>query len=241
MKNIFMLNCDYKEAIKKIISKGIKVDAIITDPPYCVSRDYQLGFSNMGRAGMNYGEWDYNFNQKEWISICAPVVKDGGSMIIFMDWKNLSYLVEELEKQGFIIKDLLRWEKRNPMPRNVNSRYVMDFEVAIWAVKGKKKWTFNKPADKAYIKPVFVSGIVPGGKKRIHPTQKNLEVFEEIIKIHTNEGDLILDPFSGSGTTMMACKNTNRNGIGIEIDSVYFEKSIERIGYDNITFELFGK
>ena len=241
MKNIFMLNCDYKEAIKKIISKGIKVDAIITDPPYCVSRDYQLGFSNMGRAGMNYGEWDYNFNQKEWISICAPVVKDGGSMIIFMDWKNLSYLVEELEKQGFIIKDLLRWEKRNPMPRNVNSRYVMDFEVAIWAVKGKKKWTFNKPADKAYIKPVFVSGIVPGGKKRIHPTQKNLEVFEEIIKIHTNEGDLVLDPFSGSGTTMMACKNTNRNGIGIEIDSVYFEKSIERIGYDNITFELFGK
>ena len=241
MKNIFMLNCDYKEAIKKIISKGIKVDAIITDPPYCVSRDYQLGFSNMGRAGMNYGEWDYDFNQKEWISICAPVVKDGGSMIIFMDWKNLSYLVEELEKQGFVIKDLLRWEKRNPMPRNVNSRYVMDFEVAIWAVKGKKKWTFNKPADKAYIKPVFVSGIVPGGKNRIHPTQKNLEVFEEIIKIHTNEGDLVLDPFSGSGTTMMACKNTNRNGIGIEIDSVYFEKSIERIGYDNITFELFGK
>lgn len=241
MKPITLLNCDYKDAVFKIKELGIKVDAIITDPPYCVSRTHQLGFSNMGRSGMDYGEWDYGFDQKEWISLCGPIVKDGGSIIIFMDWKNLSYLVEELENQGFIIKDLLRWEKRNPMPRNVNSRYVTDFEVAIWAVKGNKKWTFNKPQNKPYLKPVFNSGIVPGGKKRIHPTQKNLEVIEDIIRIHTNEGDMIFDPFSGSGTTVLACKNTGRIGIGVEIDSNYFEKSIDRIGYDNISFELFRK
>lgn len=241
MPEITLLNCDYKEVINKMKDLGIKVDAIITDPPYCISRNHQLGFSNMGRIGMDYGKWDYGFDQKEWIKICAPLVKNGGSIIIFMDWKNLSYLVEELQEQGFSIKDLIRWEKKNPMPRNVNSRYVMDFEVAIWAVKGNKKWTFNKDQEKPYLKPVYISGIVPGGKKRIHPTQKNLEVMEEIIKVHTNKNDLILDPFSGSGTTVLACKNTNRNSIGIEIDKKYFQKSIGRINYDNISFELRGK
>ena len=135
-------NCDYKDIVKELIEKKIKVDLILTDPPYCVSRDYQLGFSNMGRSGMNYGEWDYGFDQKEWIKVCSPLVREGGSFIIFNDWKNLSYLVEELEMNGFIIKDLIRWEKSNPMPRNVNSRYVMDVELAIWAVKGKRKWIF---------------------------------------------------------------------------------------------------
>lgn len=241
MKDVVLLNCDYKEAVKKMKRLKIKVDAIITDPPYCVSRKHQLGFSNMGRSGMNYGEWDYDFNQKEWIRRCAPLVRDGGSIIVFMDWKNMSYLVEELVKQGFTIKDLIRWEKRNPMPRNVNSRYVMDFEVALWAIKGEKGWTFNKPQEKSYLKPVYVSGVVPGGKKRIHPTQKNLDVLEELIKVHTNENDLVFDPFSGSGTTALACKNTNRKTIGVEIDKKYFDKSVERFEYDSISFELCGK
>jgi len=241
MNNITLLNKDYKDAVKEMQSLNIKVDAIITDPPYCVSRTHQLGFSNMGRSGMDYGEWDYGFNQKEWITLCGPIVKEGGCMIIFMDWKNLSYLVEELENQGFVIKDLIRWEKRNPMPRNVNSRYVMDFEVAIWATKGNKGWTFNKPSDKPYLKPLYVSGVVPGGKKRIHPTQKNLEVIEEIMKVHTNPGDLVFDPFSGSGTTVLAGKETGRNVIGVEIDENYFNKSVERIKDDNIAFELCRK
>lgn len=241
MSNINLLNKDYKEVIKEMKELNILVDAIVTDPPYGVSRTHQLGFSNMGRAGMDYGKWDYGFDQKEWIKLCAPLVKKGGSLIVFMDWKNLSYLVEEMEEQGFIIKDLIRWEKRNPMPRNVNSRYVMDYEVAIWATKGNKGWTFNKPEEKPYIKPVYVSGIVPGGKKRIHPTQKNLEVFKEIIKVHTNPGNLVFDPFSGSGTTILACKETGRDAIGVEIDENYYKKSVERLNETNITFKLLRK
>ena len=229
MNGIELNNCDYKELVKKMLKDNTKVDLLLTDPPYCVSRDYQLGFSNMGRAGMNYGEWDYNFDQKEWINLSAPLVKPGGSIIIFNDWKNLSYIVEALEENGFIIKDLIRWEKNNPMPRNVNSRYVMDFEIAVWAVKGKNKWVFNKPEEVSYMKPVFRTGIVPGGKKRIHPTQKHLSVIESLIKIHSNEGDLVFDPFSGSGTTALACKNTKRNFIGSEIDKNYFEKAIKRL------------
>ena len=226
---IDLQNCDYKILLKKMKKENIMVDLVLTDPPYCVSRDYQLGFSNMGRAGMNYGEWDYNFNHKEWIKLAAPIVKEGGSIIIFNDWKNLSYLVEALEKAGFVIKDLIRWEKSNPMPRNVKSRYVMDFEVAIWAVKGNSKWTFNKPDNVPYLKPVVKSSVVPGGKKRIHPTQKNLGTFEELIKIHSNVNDLVFDPFSGSGTTALACKNLGRNFIGSEIDKNYYEKALKRL------------
>lgn len=222
-------NCDYKEIIEYLKRNDTKIDLVLTDPPYCVSRDHQLGFSNMGRAGMNYGEWDYGFDQKEWINLTAPVVKNGGSMIIFNDWKNLSYIVEALEDNGFLIKDLIRWEKNNPMPRNVNSRYVNDFEVAVWAVKGKSKWTFNKPEDISYLRPLYKSGVVPGGKNRIHPTQKNLNIFESLIMVHSNENDLVFDPFCGSGTTAVACKNTGRNFIGSEIDESYYSKAVKRI------------
>ena len=229
MSNIDFRNCDYKVLVEELIAKKVKIDLILTDPPYCVSRDYQLGFSNMGRSGMNYGEWDYGFNQTEWLEDTIPLLRNGGSIIIFNDWKNFSYLVEVLEKNGFFIKDLIRWEKTNPMPRNVNSRYVGDCEMAIWAVKGNKGWTFNKPDDKPYLKPVYKTGVVLGKGKRIHPTQKSLELFEDIIKTHSKVGDLIFDPFCGSGTTAVACKNTNRNFVGSEIDESYYKKAMVRL------------
>ena len=105
----------------------------------------------------------------------------------------------------------------------------MDFEVALWAVKGKKKWTFNKPNEVSYLRPMFRTGVLLGGKKRIHPTQKSLEVFADLIKIHSNENDIVFDPFSGSGTTAVACKMLNRRFIGCEIDENYYQKAIERL------------
>lgn len=224
-----LYNQDYKVLVKDLKKKNIKVDAIITDPPYNVSRDYQLGFSNMGRSGMDYGEWDYNFDQKKWISDVSVLIKPGGTIIIFNDWKNLGEIAKKLEKCDFTVKDIIRWEKRNPMPRNVERRYVTDCEFAIWAVKNGGKWTFNKPQELGYLKPVIKTGIVPGGKKRLHPTQKHLEVMEQLIKVHTNEGDTILDPFLGSGTTAVACKNNNRNIIGSEINEKYFEITMGRL------------
>ena len=226
--SIDLRNCDYVDLVKEMKLNDVKADLLLTDPPYCVSRTYQLGFSNMGRSGMDYGEWDYNFDQKKWIRDVACLVKNGGSIIIFNDWKNFSYVAEELERDGFVIKDLLRWEKTNPMPRNVNSRYLSDCEFAIWAVKGKGKWTFNKNPDVPFLKPVYKSGVVLGSK-RIHPTQKSLQVFEDIIQVHSNEGDLVFDPFSGSGTTALACSKLGRNFIGSEIDKNYFEKAKARL------------
>lgn len=212
-------------------TKGLQVDCILTDPPYNISR--KNNFTTMGRAGIHFGKWDINFNQKEWILLCAPLLKKGGSMIIFNDWKNLSYLVESLESSGLILKDLLRWEKTNPMPRNTNRRYITDFEFAIWAVKGGAKWTFNKPQNVSYLRPKFTHSLVNSGggasKTRIHPTQKSLSLISEILLIHTNENDLVFDPFSGSATTALACLKYNRNFIGSELDSHYFKKAKQRI------------
>ena len=226
---IELYNEDYKKTIRRLKKMNIKLDAIITDPPYGVSRKHQLGYSNMGRSGMNYGEWDYNFDQKKWIREVSELVKPGGTIIIFNDWKNLGIISEQLEKCGFIVKDIIRWIKTNPMPRNVDRRYVNDCEFAVWAVKEGKPWTFNKPNKVGYLKPEIITGVVPGGKKRLHPTQKHIEVMERLIEIHTKENDLIYDPFMGSGTTAVACKNKKRNVIGSEIDEKYYKISMERI------------
>ena len=228
MKRFLFKNCDYKLLLKEIKDSGIKIDAVITDPPYGVSRKNQLGFSNMGRSGMNYGEWDYNFDQKEWIRLCAPLIKPGGSIIVFNDWKNFSYIVEELDDQGFSMKDVIRWVKPNPMPRNTARRYVGDFELAIWAVKDGGKWTFNKTEGSSYLRPIYKCPSVSSAK-RLHPTQKPLKLIEDILKVHTNENDVVLDVFTGSGTTAEACLKNDRIFIGSELDKDYYEKAMERL------------
>lgn len=159
--NLHFANCDYKELVEFMKREKIEVDCILTDPPYNISR--KNNFTTMGRAGIDFGKWDYGFNQSKWIKECVPLLRNGGSIIIFNDWKNLTCIVEALESSGCVVKDLLRWEKSNPMPRNVNARYVVDFECAIWAVKGKKRWVFNKPKDTPYLKGAFKAPIITGG------------------------------------------------------------------------------
>lgn len=222
-------NIDCSKLISKMIKNKIIVDALITDPPYNISRKHQLGYSNMGRGGMNYGAWDYGFNQIKWLKNISKIIKPGGTIIIFNNWKNMGDISKELEKQGFIIKDLIRWIKNNPMPRNVDRRYVNDYELAIWAVRDGSPWTFNKPKLNSYIRPEFKTGVAAGGKNRIHPTQKNLTLIEKIIEIHTQKNDIILDPFLGSGTTAVAALNHKRKIIGSEIDGKYYKKMLERI------------
>ncbi len=228
MEKFIFENCDYKDLLKELAEQKIKIDAVITDPPYGVSRKHQLGFSNMGRAGMDYGDWDYNFDQKEWIRLCAPLIKDGGTIIVFNDWKNFSYIVEELDNQGFSMKDVIRWVKPNPMPRNTDRRYVGDFELAIWAVKDGGKWTFNKPEGTSYLRPIYKCPSV-ASKKRLHPTQKPLKLIEDILQVHTNENDVVLDLFTGSGTTAEACLKHNRIFIGSELDEEFYRKAMERL------------
>ena len=96
-------------------------------------------------------------------------------------------------------------------------------EFAIWAVKKNAKWIFNKAKEKPYLRSLFSSAVVSGSEKLGHPTQKSLTIMKEIISIHSNENQIILDPFMGSGTTGEAALLLGRKFIGIEKEKKYFE------------------
>lgn len=219
-EKIQLYNGDCLEEMKNIPDGSI--DLVLTDPPYNIARDNN--FHTMGRAGIDFGEWDKEADIFSYIKECYRVLKKGGSFVVFNGWKNLGDIAKESEKCGFETKDMLRLEKTNPMPRNRDRRYITDFECAIWFVKPKAKWTFNRQDDK-YQRPKFVKPV----EKGYHPTQKNLSLMEDLLLIHSNSGDTVCDPFMGSGTTGVACKNLNRNFIGIELDKEYFEIAKERI------------
>ena len=233
-KTITLDNCELKlgdanAIVKELIRQNIKVDAVMTDPPYNISKDNNFSTMNNPRKGVDFGHWDNNFDVCAWIGDYTKVIKDNGCIIIFCSYLYISFLIEELKKNGIDVKDVLIWKKKNPMPRNINRRYVQDMEFAIWGVKKNAKWTFNKPENKPYLRSVFETSIVSGNERTNHPTQKSLELMRDIIRIHTNPGDVILDPFMGSGTTGVAALMENRKFIGIEVNPDYFELSIKRI------------
>lgn len=95
-----------------------------------------------------------------WINLVRSKVNKNGSIIIFNDWRNLGEISRKLDGSGFVTKDLIRWVKNNPMPRNRDRRYITDYEMAIWAVKKGSKWTFNRQSDK-YDRPLIECPITP--------------------------------------------------------------------------------
>ena len=204
------------------------VNALITDPPYNIAKDNN--FKSMGRAGIDFGEWDKNFNLVSWLPIAIDKVKKGGNIVIFTDWKSTTPIVEELEKLNCEVKDMIRIEKSNPMPRNRDRRFIVDYEIAIWSVKKGAKWTFNRISE-TYERPLIKTKVTPKSEKidEGHPTQKNIETMEWLIERLTNERDVVLDPFMGSGTTGVACQNLNRRFIGYELDENYYSMANKRM------------
>ena len=223
-ENITLWQGDSLELLQNIPSKS--VDLILTDPPYNVSK--KNNFTTMGRSGIDFGNWDYDFDQLSWIEKISEKVSDNGSVVVFNAWRNLGDIANHLEDNGFIVKDILRWVKDNPMPRNRDRRYIVDYEFALWAVKKKSKWTFNR-LNENYDRPEMKYPIVAGKEKTSHPTQKPLKLMNELVARHSDVGDVVLDLFMGSGTTGVACKNLNRKFIGIELDEKYFEIAKNRI------------
>ena len=218
--NIWLMKGDCLERMKEI--PDWSVDMVLTDPPYNIARDNN--FSTIGRAGIDFGEWDKGADLFSYIDEVYRVLNKNGSFIVFNDWKNLGDIVKYAEKLGFVTKDMLRLEKTNPMPRNRDRRYITDYECAIWFTMPKAKWVFNRQ-DESYQRPKFVHSV----EKGLHPTQKNLKLMEELVKIHSNVGMTVVDPFSGSFTTGVACANLDRVFIGIEMDETYFNIGKERM------------
>ena len=127
-----LIQGDAYDVIDFLKDKKIKVDAIITDPPYNISKDNNFStMKNAKRQGVDFGEWDKDFNLFDWIKLYSPLIKDDGSFIIFCSYRYMSYIIDELEKNDFVVKDIIEWKKSNPMPRNINRRYVQDTEFAV--------------------------------------------------------------------------------------------------------------
>jgi site-specific DNA-methyltransferase (adenine-specific) len=175
----------------------------------------------------DYGEWDKNFTidkLNEFIKLFYKKLRKGGTCIIFFDiWKleTLKKLMEtsKTEKTGFKQIRFIEWIKTNPIPLNQSVNYLTNCrEVALLGVKSGQP-TFNSKYDKGtYLFPIQI-----GKKGERHPTQKSLKLFETLIMKHSNKGDLVVDPFLGGGTTAIACKNTNRNFKGCEVNKDYFD------------------
>ena len=172
----------------------------------------------------DFGKWDNEFTLvilEEFIKMFYKKLVKGGTCIIFTDLWKIGQLKEMMEKHKFKQIRLIEWIKTNPVPLNQSVNYLTNArEVAVLGVKVGKP-TFNSKYDKGiYEYPIQT------GKKRFHPTQKNQKMFEALIKKHSNEGDVVLDPFLGGGTTLFACKATNRTFKGCELVKEYYDKVV---------------
>lgn len=170
----------------------------------------------------DYGKWDENFTidiLEQFIVEYYKKLKKGGTLIIFFDLWKITILKDLMEKHKFKQIRFIEWIKTNPQPRNSKVNYLTNCrEIALLGVKGSNP-TFNSSYDTG-----IYNFPIQGGKSRCHPTQKSLALFEELIKKHSNEGDVVLDTFLGSGTTAIACKNTSRKFKGCELSKEYYDK-----------------
>lgn len=177
---------------------------------------------------MDFGEWDKNFDLTGYIDLFPRILKENSNVIIFNDWKNLGKIKEVCEKNNIIVKRCLVLNKSNPAPFNRDRMFVNDVEFAIWGVYNSKskptKWTFNR---KNKVEKCCMDTTVQSSK--LHPTMKDIKIIKHLVEVLSNENDIVLDCFMGSGTTGVACVNTNRNFIGIELDENYYNIAKERI------------
>lgn len=238
-----LLHGDALLLLKKIKSKSI--DMIFADPPYFLSGD-GITCSAGKMVSVKKGEWDekigikdkHRFNKK-WIRACKRVLKDNGTIWISGTMHNIYSIGMALEEEGFKIINNITWRKLNPPP-NISCRaFVHSTETVLWAKKDIKRirHRFNYDLMKQtnggkQMKDVWDFSLTKPSEKKCgkHPTQKPMQLLERIILASTNEGELILDPFNGSGTTGIVANKLNRKYIGIDKEKKYLDITIKRKG-----------
>ena len=232
---------DSLNVLKLIKSKSI--DMIFADPPYFLSDD-GITCSGGKMVSVNKGAWDkkisikekHKFNRK-WIKACKRVLKDNGTIWISGTMHNIYSIGMALEEEGFKIINNVTWKKLNPPP-NISCRaFTHSTETILWAKKDIKnnKYIFNYDAMKELnggkqMKDVWETSLTKPSEKKYgkHPTQIPISLLRSIILASTDEGNLILDPFNGSGTTGIVAHNLNRKYIGIDNVKEYLDLTIRR-------------
>ena len=209
-----LYNGDCLEVMDKLIEEGVVVDCILTDIPYGeVNRAKESGLRKLKKGKADELTFDIETLLIKLEKICT------GSFYIFCGIEQVSE-IRKFFREKDILTRLCIWEKTNPSPINCQYHWMSSIECCIYAKK--KKATFNEH----YKSCVWRN---PVGRSKIHPTEKPLKLFKYLIETSTNEGDLVLDCCMGSGTTGVACANTNRKFIGIELDNNYFDIASKRI------------
>lgn len=159
---------------------------------------------------------------KDWLPETYRILKEQSHIYIYISARHLKELQIEAEKVGFIFQQLIVWNKGNCV---LNKYYLNSYELILMLRKGRAK-NINNMGSKNLI---TISNI----RNKTHPTEKPVELNKILIENSSNIGDIVLDPFMGTGSCGIACKNTNRNFIGIEIDKKYYDIAKQRIEDSN--------
>jgi site-specific DNA-methyltransferase (adenine-specific)/modification methylase len=208
------------------------IDLILTDPPYNIAQ-YSTGNINLpGRAALNndLGEWDLApIEPKRFVTDFKRILKPDGNIFVFTSYNLIGKWHEAFDSE-FDTFQFFVWHKTNPAPKIFKNGFLNSCEMIACMWNKGHKWNFTKQNQ---MHNFFESPICMRPerlKEPKHPAQKPVKLLEHIIKIASNEGDVILDPFMGVGSTGVAALNNKRKFIGCEIEKEYFNASAERIG-----------
>jgi modification methylase len=225
------------------------VDLVFADPPYNLQLNNELFRPDNSRVDGVDEDWDkfgsfaaYDAFTRDWLAACRRVLKPAGSLWVIGSYHNIFRVGSILQDLGFWMLNDVIWRKTNPMPNFRGRRFTNAHETMIWASMGPKaRYTFNYESMKALnedlqMRSDWLFPICSGAERlkqdcgrKTHPTQKPEALLLRIILAASHAGDLVLDPFLGSGTTAVAAKRLGRHFIGIERDKVYAEAAGARL------------
>ena len=245
-KNTVLLG-DSLKIMKTIPSKS--VDLIFADPPYNLQLKHTLYRPDQTTVEAVTQDWDkfntykeYDNFTEQWLKESKRILKKGGALWVIGSYHNILRVGTSIQNHGFWILNDIIWHKTNPMPNFRGTRFTNAHETLLWCTTSREaKYTFNYQNLKELNdgKQMRSDWYIPicSGKERLrennnqrsHPTQKPEALMYRIILSSTNKGDIILDPFLGSGTTAVVAKRLQRNFIGIEQDKEYISLAKKRL------------
>lgn len=241
-----ILDGDCIEAMRSLPSAS--VDLVFADPPYNLQLGGDLARPDGSHVDAVTDHWDqfdsfavYDQFTRDWLTEARRILKPTGSLWVIGSYHNIFRVGAILQDLGFWILNDVVWRKANPMPNFKGTRFTNAHETLIWASMGEKaKYTFNYRLmktlnDELQMRSDWVLPICSGqerlkkGGTKVHPTQKPEALLYRVLLATTNKGDVVLDPFFGTGTTGAVAKRLGREWIGCERESVYREAALERI------------